>query len=125
MILPFRSILVGLLMCGLVVAVPTRSFCSSLEIEDSSPQETVAGIANKAARGVTNVATGWLELPKQIVLTYKEDGAAKGIFIGPLMGVGMMLVRTVSGVIETATFFVPYPGFYDPLMEPAYVWQKE
>lgn len=82
-------------------------------------------MANKVVRGIANVATGWLELPKQIYLTVKEDGVAKGIFVGPLRGMGMTLVRTVSGAGETLTFMIPYPGFFDPYFEPAYVWQKE
>ena len=93
--------------------------------ENSSPQKVVDGMANKAVRGVANITTGWLEFPKQIYLTYNEDGAAKGILVGPLKGLGMTLVRTFSGVGELATFFVAYPGFYDPYFEPAYVWQKE
>jgi putative exosortase-associated protein (TIGR04073 family) len=94
-------------------------------IENSSPQEIIGGMGTKAARGITNVATGWVEFPKQIYTTAKEDGAAKGIFVGPLIGVGMTLVRTVTGVAEFATFFVAFPGFYAPYFEPAFVWQKE
>ena len=83
------------------------------------------GMATKAARGVANITLGWLELPKQIYVTASEDGIAKGILIGPLKGVGMTLLRTASGAAELATFFVAYPGFYDPFFDPAYVWQKE
>ncbi len=93
--------------------------------ENSSPQKIVDAMANKAARGMANVTTGWLEFPKQIYLTYNEEGAAKGILVGPLKGLGMTLVRTFSGVGELVTFFVAYPGFYDPYFEPAFVWQKE
>lgn len=94
-------------------------------IENSSPQKVVDGMATKAVRGMANITTGWLELPKQIYVTYKEDGAAKGIFVGPLKGLGMTLFRTVSGVGELATFFVAWPGFYDPYFDPEFVWQKE
>jgi len=94
-------------------------------IENSSPQEVVDGMMNKAGRGLANATTGWLELPKQIYTTSKEDGIAKGILVGPLKGLGMTLVRTVAGVGEFMTFFVAYPGFYDPFFDPAYVWEKE
>ena len=94
-------------------------------IENSSPQEIVNGMGTKAVRGIANATTGWLEFPKQIYTTYTEDGAARGIFVGPLMGLGMTIVRTVSGIGELATFFVAYPGFYDPYFGPAFVWQKE
>lgn len=93
--------------------------------EDATPQEVVSGMSHKLVRGVTNAITGWEEFPKQIYLTFRDEGAAAGIFVGPLKGIGMTVVRTVVGVGETATFFIPYPGFYDPWIEPTYVWQKE
>ena len=93
--------------------------------EESSPQTVVTAMANKAVRGIANVATGWLEIPKQISVTFCEDGPVQGIFVGPLKGIGMTVVRTVAGVGELATFFVPFPGFYDPYFDPAFIWQKE
>lgn len=94
-------------------------------IENSSAQEVVDGMATKAGRGLANMTTGWLELPKQIYTTSKEDGVAKGILIGPFKGIGMTIARTVVGVGEFATFFLSFPGFYDPYIDPPYVWQKE
>lgn len=94
-------------------------------VENASPQEVVDAMASKATRGLANTATGWVEFPKQIYITVKDDGVAKGLFVGPLKGLGMTLVRTASGLLEAVTFFIPYPGFYDPYFDPAYVWQKE
>ncbi|HEX9022851.1 MAG TPA: exosortase system-associated protein, TIGR04073 family, partial [Geobacteraceae bacterium] len=90
-------------------------------IDASSPQEVVNGMANKAGRGLANMTTGWLELPKQIYVTSKEDGIPQGILLGPLKGLGMTVARTVAGVGEFLTFFAAYPGFYDPYFDPAYV----
>ena len=94
-------------------------------IEDASAQEVVDGMANKFARGVANAATGWLEFPKQIYLTWQEEGPARGLTVGPLKGVGMTVARTVAGAGEAATFFISWPGFFDPYMDPSYVWEKE
>ena len=101
------------------------ALADSRTIDQSSPQEVVDGMANKLVRGVANLSTGWLEFPKQIYNTSSEDGVFKGMTVGPLKGVGMTLVRTVSGAGEVLTFFLAYPGFFDPLFDPAYVWQKE
>ncbi len=110
----------------LVAAHGFTAFAQELRsVEDSSAQEVVGAMGDKAARGVANVATGWLEFPKQIYVTFQEDGAVQGIFLGPLKGIGMTIARTLAGVGEMATFFVPYPGFYDPFITPPYVWQKE
>ena len=97
----------------------------SKSVDDASPQEIISGMSNKAVRGLANATTGWLEFPKQIYATSQEEGIAKGIFVGPLKGIGMTLVRTVGGVGEFATFFLAYPGFYDPFFDPPYSWQKE
>ena len=93
--------------------------------ENSSPQKVLDGMAGKAGRGITNVATGWLEFPKQIKLTYNEEGPTKGCLIGPFKGLGMAVARTLAGVGEFATFFSAYPGFYEPYFAPAFVWEKE
>jgi putative exosortase-associated protein (TIGR04073 family) len=117
MVLAFTLCLLGTEQRAL--AVGTRT------IDDASPQEMVDGMSNKLARGVANLATGWLEFPKQIYTTCKEEGVFKGLTVGPIKGVGMTLGRTVFGAGEALTFFVAYPGFYDPLFDPPYVWQKE
>lgn len=94
-------------------------------VDNASAQEVVDGMAGKFGRGVANTATGWIEFPKQIYVTWSEDGAGRGVLIGPLKGVGMTVVRTLAGVGEVATFFLAWPGFYDAYLDPPYVWQKE
>lgn len=124
-----KRVFVTCMLIGLfVAALGTNVFAEGDElrpIEEHSAQDVVNGMGNKAARGISNVATGWLELPKQIYVTSKEGGAVKGIFLGPLKGIGMTVARTLAGAGELVTFFIPYPGFYDPFIEPQYVWQKE
>ena len=93
--------------------------------ETSSPQKVVDGMANKAARGLANLTTGWIEFPKQIYQTYNQQGGTKGALVGPIKGIGMALVRTAAGLGELVTFFVAYPGFYEPYFEPEFVWEKE
>jgi putative exosortase-associated protein (TIGR04073 family) len=77
-------------------------------IETASPQDIVEGMATKGVRGAANIVTGWVEIPKQIYITGKETGWLRGSIIGPLKGVGMTVVRTVSGAGE-----------------PRFVWMKE
>lgn len=115
----FVSCLVSLVFSGTSVASGYRN------IETASPQDIVDGMATKGVRGAANILTGWVEIPKQIYVTGKESGWVRGSVIGPLKGVGMTVVRTVSGVGELFTFFVAYPGFYDPWIEPRFVWMKE
>lgn len=116
----------GLIVLACLCSHPSHAATDSFKtVEGSPPQEVAEAISLKFVRGMSNVALGWLELPKQVYTTYREEGAAMGIFVGPLKGIGMTLVRTISGVGEVATFPSPYPGFYDPYFQPGFVWEKE
>jgi putative exosortase-associated protein (TIGR04073 family) len=119
LLIGFFLVISSFLLSGISVASGYRS------IETASPQDIVEGMATKGVRGVANIVTGWVEIPKQIYVTGKETGWLRGSVIGPLKGIGMTVVRTVSGVGELLTFFVAYPGFYDPWIEPRFVWMKE
>lgn len=122
-----RLVLAGAAIALLLVpTVPRQGHADDLRtIETSSAQEVVDGMANKAARGISNTTTGWVELPKQVYVTWQEEGPVKGLLVGPLKGIGMTIARTLAGVGELATFFIAYPGFFDPYIDPPYVWQKE
>ena len=121
-----KAACVFVVLCPLVIFQVFTAFADELKsVENSSAQEVVSGMAGKAGRGVANLATGWLEFPKQIYETAAQDGTAQAIFLGPLKGIGMTVLRTLAGAGELATFFVPFPGFYDPYIDPPYIWQKE
>ena len=121
------KLIVGAALAGLLILGQHQQAHAEgmTSVEDASAQEVVDGMANKLARGVANTATGWLEFPKQIYLTWQEEGPAKGLTVGPLKGVGMTVARTVAGAGEAATFFISWPGFFAPYMDPPYVWEKE
>ena len=89
---------------------------------DQLPEMIVEKMAIKLTRGITNTVTSIVEFPKQTVLTVREMGPV-GFVIGPIKGVGMTFYRGMIGVAETLFCMVPQPGYYDPMIEPAYVWQ--
>lgn len=89
---------------------------------EQQPEMIVEKMSIKLVRGVTNAVTSVAELPKQTILTGRDMGPV-GYVIGPIKGVGMTFYRCVIGVVETVFFMVPQPGYYDPMMEPEYVWQ--
>ncbi|MBT1072238.1 exosortase system-associated protein, TIGR04073 family [Pelotalea chapellei] len=89
---------------------------------EQPPERIAEKMAIKLTRGVTNLVTSVAELPKQTVLTVREMGTP-GYVVGPLKGIGMTLYRAFIGATETVFFLVPQPGYYDPMMEPVYVWQ--
>lgn len=89
---------------------------------DQQPEMIAEKMAIKFVRGVANTFTGIVELPKQTYTTVRDMGAP-GIFVGPIKGIGMTFYRTVIGVVETVFCVVPQPGYYDPMMDPEFVWQ--
>lgn len=81
-------------------------------------------ITGKLIRGVVNLSTGWIEIPRQIYEVGTHEGWVRGILRGPFDGIGMFFARTVAGALETATFPVPLPT-YKPLLMPVYAWESE
>ena len=108
--------LLSALLLAFLLAVPFAAFA------DQQPEMIVGKMAVKLTRGVTNAVTCIAELPKQSILTVREMGAP-GYVVGPLKGIGMTLYRGFIGMAETVFFLVPQPGYYDPMLEPTYVWQ--
>ena len=89
--------------------------------ETAKPENIVGKMAFKLTRGVTNIATSVVEIPKQSYLSVRDQGAV-GCVIGPLMGVGMTVYRAFIGTVETAFFLIPQPGYYDSTIDPDFVW---
>ena len=79
----------------------------------------------KLGRGLVNVLTGWIELPKNIYNTSVQSNPFAGITVGLAKGLGMTVVRTGAGIYETATFPFPLPQDYKPILKPEYVLKKE
>ena len=67
---------------------------------------------HKMGRGVVNVLTGWIEIPKQIHLGSQEENPVVGIGTGVLKGAGLTLLRGGVGIYEAITFAIPYPKDY-------------
>jgi putative exosortase-associated protein (TIGR04073 family) len=90
---------------------------------EQQPESIAEKMSIKFFRGLTNIVTSPVEIPKQIVLTGQEMGGVGYFVIGPFKGVLMTVYRATIGAVETAFFTVPQPGYYDPTIDPAYVWQ--
>lgn len=111
-----KVLLLSALLSVFVVLAP------GLAAAEQQPEMIAEKMAIKFVRGLTNTVTSVVELPKQTILTGRDMGPV-GFVIGPIKGVGMTLYRGVIGVVETVFCMVPQPGYYDPMMEPEYVWQ--
>ena len=92
-----------------------------------SPSAAAQDPIHKAGRGMANILTAWLELPKNLHLGMLEQNPFAGVAAGLLRGSGLMLTRLAVGAYETVTFPVPYPreyaSPYEPLELPDYAWE--
>jgi len=65
-------------------------------------------------RGISNVATGVLEIPSNWKSVTKDQGEVAGITYGTVLGVWRCLVREVVGVFEIVTFPVGWSAIIEP-----------
>ena len=79
----------------------------------------------KLTRGLINIVTGWVEIPKRVQETSYESGAAAGYTWGILRGIGHAFIRTAAGAYELVTFPFPAPPGYQPVIQPEYIFTEE
>ncbi|MDH3346082.1 MAG: exosortase system-associated protein, TIGR04073 family [Kiritimatiellaceae bacterium] len=91
--------------------------------EEVTAEDVVQDMSTKLNRGVVNVLTGWVEIPRQVVKTGHEKSWWKALPVGLPAGVIMTVARTGVGAFETVLFFAPINDSYEPILDPAYVWQ--
>jgi putative exosortase-associated protein (TIGR04073 family) len=96
------------------------------EYRDTS---TFGRMQHKLGRGLANLFTGVVEIPKNISREWRKSDPATGIIVGGVKGVGWAATRTAVGAFETVTFPVPAPPNYEPIMQPEFplpdVWGEQ
>ena len=111
------------------LCVPALAFLlvvgSPVSAAHAAQQLKAGGAATKLGRGVVNVITGWVEIPKRMYETSTNQGTAAGLTWGLLRGFGYGFVRTAAGFYEVFTFPVPQPPDYTPVIQPEYVFMDE
>ncbi len=117
----YAVVLVAMMIAGDKVVAQEKK---ALEKQPDTPETYVAPMGTQFVRGIVNMATGWGEFPRQIVLSAKDDGAALCVPYGLVRGTWMTVARTFYGAVETAFFYIPFGENYDSAMNPAYVWQE-
>lgn len=99
------------------LALVTGTTCLAKDVTEEAAPEYTAFTRFKA--GLTNLLTGWMEIPRQINETYKDtNNVVETMLVGTLKGAFYCLGRTLAGVVDTAFFFVAPTE--PPLVEPLY-----
>lgn len=84
------------------------------------------GPVKKLGRGVANVVTCPFELPKGMEDSRDEDGIFAACTWGVFRGTLNIVKRAVVGVYEIATFPIPLPKDYAPIItDPEFFLSKE
>ena len=90
---------------------------ANLERELSPPGQMM----HKLGRGVVNVLTSWVEIPRQIAIEWERTDPVSGFFVGGIKGIGWGFARLATGIYEVVTFPFPVPSGYVPLIQPEFV----
>ena len=88
-------------------------------------EKTVDKVTFKFVRGVTNVITGWGEIPRQLIISTMNDEVYMILPLGLSRGIALTIARTVVGAMDTIFFFYSPDGSYSSLINPSFVWEKE
>ena len=78
--------------------------------------------ARKAGRGLAGMTCGFLEVPGNVVQTYRERGPVWGFTLGFVQGLGMIVVRELVGVYEFVSAPFPLPAGFEPVIQPEFPW---
>jgi putative exosortase-associated protein (TIGR04073 family) len=77
-------------------------------------------VGSKLSQGLANTATGFIEIPKNIINISHEQNIFVGMTWGLLRGVLETVSRTTVGVAEVITTPIPTKDF----VTPPYVWDR-
>ncbi|MFH1645208.1 MAG: exosortase system-associated protein, TIGR04073 family [Candidatus Omnitrophota bacterium] len=109
-----------------IVAVLILCFAAITLPAFAQEGSVVEKMGKKLGRGIVNIVTGWVELPKNIYDTSVEtENPLMGITYGTLKGVGMSVVRTGAGAYEVVTFLFPLPQDYEAILDPEFVFEEK
>jgi putative exosortase-associated protein (TIGR04073 family) len=92
-------------------------------------QSAFGKMQGKLGRGLSNMTTGFVEIPKNVSREWRKSDPVTGVIVGGVKGVGWAATRFAVGAFDTVTFPVPVPGNYEPLMQPEHplpkVWGEQ
>lgn len=109
----------------LIVLLLTASPALALEITPGKPAqiETAGSPQRKLQRGFLNIALAPLEFSHNLWSVKGKDSLVPTWITGSVVGIGKTTGRALAGVYELATFWMPYPANYEPLVKPEFAWE--
>jgi len=106
---------------ALALIVMSAGAARAASTDDAAEQSDAAKMMHKLGRGVVNVFTCWVEVPKNIAKEWDKMDPVSGTVVGFFEGFGWGFARFATGVYDTFTFLLPVPADYQPLMTPEFI----
>ena len=119
--LSFRKILQPSAGLVAVAIAATMALSTPAQAQTNRRDTDFDKMLHKLGRGIANVLTGWMEIPKEIAEAWRETDPITGLIVGGIKGIGYTIVRTFAGFYEILTFPMPFPENYGPIIEPEFV----
>lgn len=105
-----------------LITSPFLFSCIALADIETTPSSHFDESKLKLSSGLANIATGWIEFPKNInIVGQQENTPASGMAafgLGVLQGGWYTINRMGCGVFDLLTFMIPT----NPSVDPAFVW---
>ncbi|MGR8931303.1 MAG: exosortase system-associated protein, TIGR04073 family [Gammaproteobacteria bacterium] len=93
---------------------------AALTASPARAESYLSGFVNKFSQGVANMATGFIEIPKNIINITEE----RNIFVGMTWGLFRGTVHGVSRTLVGGVEFISSPIPSSEFASPAYVWDR-
>ena len=100
----------------------TRSILVLLLLVTLASASNAQSAGRKFGRGLAAMTTAFLEVPGNMVYETDKRGAAVGVPLGFVIGLGMIVPRVLVGVYEFVTAPFPAPAGYKPILRPEFPW---
>jgi len=88
--------------------------------QSASAESYISGFSCKVSHGLANIATGFIEIPKNIVNITHDQNIFVGMTWGVLRGTAQGVSRTLIGGAELLSSPIPS----DEFISPGYVWDR-
>ena len=111
----------GPVACAAVLVMGAASAAAAIDETKGGPSY-VSGSLRKLGRGIANVATCPIELPRTIEKVSLRDGYVAGATVGILQGVWRTILRGAVGVFEVVTFPIEVTEGFKPLLKPEFAF---
>ena len=113
------------IMVVLMLLAANVAFAADAPTATATAAATENTAMTKLGRGLMNVVAAIFEIPTTMMQQGEADGVGAAVTKGPVLGIVNTVVRALVGVYEVATFPVPVPENYEPILDAPEILGKQ